>query len=290
MLGGQLGQPREVAAAVLGSLGEGRHRHQAGHRAGAALDEVAELAGVDALLRLLARHVDLDQHLARPGSARAVAAPTRRRSSGSAARSGAMSLSLRLWSAPMKSQVNRSPWRPAWRAGPARGSRRPARCRPRPARAGPPPRRTWSPRRISTSRADPLAHALEVRRIASAVHQHAPAPPGGRSRRRRGGGRSTGPAGSSCSGRGARPRVTPAAAELRADHRGAGRACARRRRRRTSANALEHLGPDLVAAAADAGPDRGRGRRRRSSPRPSRRSRRRAGASRSAASPRAGRR
>ena len=45
----------------------------------------------------------------RAGSARAGAARTRRPPSGSAARSGAMSLTLRLWSAPMKSQVNSSP-------------------------------------------------------------------------------------------------------------------------------------------------------------------------------------
>ena len=66
----------------------------------------------------------------------------------------------------------------------------------------------------------------------------------------------------------------------------AGRACARRRRRGRSANCSQHLGADLVAAAADPGPDRGRRRLARSAATAlARRSRRPAAASRSAASP-----
>ncbi len=65
VLGGQLRQAGEVAPAVLRVLDERRHRHQAGDRAGAALDVGGELGGVHALLRVLARHVHLDQHLRR---------------------------------------------------------------------------------------------------------------------------------------------------------------------------------------------------------------------------------
>src|SRR3954465_4471040 len=48
MLGSQLRQRREVRAALLRALGERRHRHQARDRDGAARDEVAELARLDA--------------------------------------------------------------------------------------------------------------------------------------------------------------------------------------------------------------------------------------------------
>ncbi len=65
MFGGQLGQAREVAAVVLGSLHERRHRHQACHGHGASGDEVGERVGGDAGLLVLAGHVHLHEHLLR---------------------------------------------------------------------------------------------------------------------------------------------------------------------------------------------------------------------------------
>ena len=89
VLGRQLGQPREVRRLSSGSLGERRHRHQAGHGHGAALDEVRQL-----------RRGRCPPSPSSPATftwtstsrGRVLlelrAAPTRRRASGSAARSG----------------------------------------------------------------------------------------------------------------------------------------------------------------------------------------------------------
>ena len=51
--------------ALLGALGERRHRHQPADRSRAAGDEVAELRGRDPRLALLARDVHLHEHFAR---------------------------------------------------------------------------------------------------------------------------------------------------------------------------------------------------------------------------------
>ena len=157
----------------------------------------------------------------RAGSARAAAAPTRRPASGSAARSGAMSLTLRLWSAPMKSQVKSSRWRLLLREQ-LLGAVLPHQLDP-----GLGQRRQVLGRHVLDGRQDlhlggrparaPARGSPRGRRSGS--HRAPPVPPAGRSRRRRGGGRSRGPRGSSCSAPGARPRVTPAARELAGDDR-----------------------------------------------------------------------
>ena len=111
-----------------GSLRERRHRHQAGHGHRAARDEVAELGGRDARLRLLAGHVHLDQHLA----GRVLLEPAQRRLGGERVdqphvRRDVLDLAAleRADEVPGE-QVAVAP--PAWRAGPGRGSRPPARC------------------------------------------------------------------------------------------------------------------------------------------------------------------
>ena len=269
MLGCQLGQPREVAAVVLRVLGERWHGRQAGDRRGAARDELTQLPGRHALLALLPRHVDLDQHLARRGALQLAQHGLRGHRVDEAHRGRDV---LDLAALQLADEV------PGEQAGvglllgrellgPVLAHQLDARLGQRGQLGGvhvldrrqhlharPPPPRTRSS----------SPHPLEVEPgDAPALTPSAtPCPPGGRSPRRRGGGRRRGPRGSACTG----PRA-PRTPRRRPEP---GRSHAPQVQHPPVAASgevgerLQHLGPHLEAALPDPGPDhRGGGLRER---------------------------
>ena len=267
VLGRQLGESGEVAAAVLCALRERRHRHQAAHRDRAAVEEARR---------------------APPGRSRPCPPPpatftwTSTSSAGcfSSCRSaeseatewirrtfGATSRTLRLWSAPMKSQLNRSRWSSclasrSW----ARFS--PTSSIPASASAGSSPAGHVLDRGADLHRRpDPLAapsrgcsgRRAESRPLNSSATQHQ-ARLASRHPARRGGGRRTGRRGRRCSRSTCSIALHSPPARARARRPPAGRASGPAPTPSMSRELGAHLVAHLVAAAPDAGPDRGRRR------------------------------